>query len=828
MTNSDAAANSRASSEVGSEGELRVDEVSAGRVGNREQGVGGVDVVDIEEPEEQVIGGDVDTGGSVDGEVLGETDDDLELVVQPRQIEGRQEVVADGVVEVGVDGVEAVGGVVVQLPVETEFGGQVERLEVLLEGQEHRAEAGGGGTDLVDPVAGEDEASCGALSLAVAGVHSDVVVGDVVAVEPVVGRSPEEGADITLDGEVNSGLRVSVGDVLKTVLNDVVASAEVIDGVGEELLTGKASRVGASATGLVVGLTGQRARRDNERAGGGVVSQAARVDGESGALAGSGVESGAAEAVKNSGALALTAVLVVGLRAGARGDGEAASGGGVGEAARVNGKGRALAGHGVEGGAARAGQNGRALALTAVLVVGLRAGARGDGEAASGDVVGEAARVNGKGRALAGGSVKGGTARASQGAGALTLARRLAIDLRSRARGNVEVADGGVVNQAALMSRVSRACASGRLEAGTAETVGGGSVRTLAITSRSAVDLGSVASRDNEGAGGGVKDQAARASGVSRAGAGSGVEGGTAEASGNGGALAGARGLVVGLRAWAIGDGERAGEGGVGETARVSGQGVALASVGVETDTARASQDIGALALASVLVVGLRSGARGDGEGAGVDVVSQAADVGREGRALAGDQAEGGAARAGLDRSASARARGLVVELRKVASGNREGAVSDVVNQAARVSGVSRAGAGSGVEGGTAEASGNGGALAGARGLVVHLRVRATGDGERAGGSGVGETARVSGQGVALASVGVETDTAGAGQDGSALALASVLVVGLRSGARGDGEGAVVDVVSQAANRCGEGRALAGDWAESGGARAGLNGSAAT
>ncbi len=770
MTNSDAAANSRASSEVGSEGELRVDEVSAGRVGNREQGVGGVDVVDIEEPEEQVIGGDVDTGGSVDGEVLGETDDDLELVVQPRQIEGRQEVVADGVVEVGVDGVEAVGGVVVQLPVETEFGGQVERLEVLLEGQEHRAEAGGGGTDLVDPVAGEDEASCGALSLAVAGVHSDVVVGDVVAVEPVVGRSPEEGADITLDGEVNSGLRVSVGDVLKTVLNDVVASAEVIDGVGEELLTGKASRVGASATGLVVGLTGQRARRDNERAGGGVVSQAARVDGESGALAGSGVESGAAEAVKNSGALA----------------------------------------------------------LTAVLVVGLRAGARGDGEAASGDVVGEAARVNGKGRALAGGSVKGGTARASQGAGALTLARRLAIDLRSRARGNVEVADGGVVNQAALMSRVSRACASGRLEAGTAETVGGGSVRTLAITSRSAVDLGSVASRDNEGAGGGVKDQAARASGVSRAGAGSGVEGGTAEASGNGGALAGARGLVVGLRAWAIGDGERAGEGGVGETARVSGQGVALASVGVETDTARASQDIGALALASVLVVGLRSGARGDGEGAGVDVVSQAADVGREGRALAGDQAEGGAARAGLDRSASARARGLVVELRKVASGNREGAVSDVVNQAARVSGVSRAGAGSGVEGGTAEASGNGGALAGARGLVVHLRVRATGDGERAGGSGVGETARVSGQGVALASVGVETDTAGAGQDGSALALASVLVVGLRSGARGDGEGAVVDVVSQAANRCGEGRALAGDWAESGGARAGLNGSAAT
>ena len=111
----------------------------------------------------------------------------------------------------------------------------------------------------------------------------------------------------------------------------------------------------------------------------------------------------------------------------------------------MNGKGRALACHGVEGGAARAGQYGRAMALTAVLVVGLRIGARGDGEAASSGGVNQAARVNGKGIALACGGVETDTARARQDVGALTRATGLAVSLRRHADGEVEVTAGGVV-----------------------------------------------------------------------------------------------------------------------------------------------------------------------------------------------------------------------------------------------------------------------------------------------------------------------------------------------------------------------------------------------
>ena len=121
------------------------------------------------------------------------------------------------------DGVETVGVVVVELPVEAVLGGQESGFEVLLEGQEELTKAGGGGTNSVDPVAGEDEASGGALGLTVSGVHGDVEVGDVVAVETVVGWDPKETTDLTLDGEVDVGGWVSVLSVDSAFLDDVEA-----------------------------------------------------------------------------------------------------------------------------------------------------------------------------------------------------------------------------------------------------------------------------------------------------------------------------------------------------------------------------------------------------------------------------------------------------------------------------------------------------------------------------------------------------------------------------------------------------------------------------
>ena len=148
---------------------------------------------------------------------------------------------------------------------------------------------------------------------------------------------------------------------------------------------------------------------------------------------------------------------------------------------------------------------------------------------------------------------------------------------------------------------------------------------------------------------------------------------------------------------------------------------VALAGGGVETDVARASEGGGALTLASVLAVNLRACARGDDEGARGSGVGETAEAGGKGRALASNRIECGAAGAGLYAWASTRARSLAVSLGQVASGDDEGAGGRIVHQAARVSGVGRAGASGVVEGGTAEASSDCGALASASSLAVGL-----------------------------------------------------------------------------------------------------------
>ena len=776
--------------------------------------MGGIDVVVVDELEEQIVGGDVDASGGVDGHVLSETDDDLEVVVQSGQVEGRQENVAEGVEEVGVDGVETVGGVVVELPVEAVLRGQVSGFEVLLKGQEELTKAGGGSTDLVDPVASEDEASGGALGLTIAGVHGDVEVGDVVAVETVVGWDPEEVADLTLDGEVDVGAWVSVLSVDSAMFNDVEAGAETVAGVSVELLTSEASGVGASARSLVVRLTRQATSRDVEGASGSAVGESAWVSGVSGASAGVGVESSTTEAVEVGGASARASDLVVVLEVRARGDDEGAGGGRVSEAAWVNGKSRALAGEGVEGGGAWAGQNVRALALASVLVVGLRGWARGDDERAGSGGVSQTAWVNGEGSALASGSVEGGTAWASESAGALALTRGLRVSLRVGATGDDEGAEAGAVSQTALVSGVSRALASGGVESSTAQAVGGAGVTALTRASGVAVNLRSVARRHIELADSWVENQVARVSGVSRASASGSVKGGTTEASSSGGADTLARVLVVGLRGWARWDGERAGGGGVSQTAWVNREWVALASGGVEADRAWASQDRGALALASVLIVNQRRGTRGDGEGACVDVEDQSTETGGEGRALASRHTVSSSAWASLDIGASARTRGLVVDLRKVASGDDKGAGNGVVDEAASVSGESRARASECVEGGTTQASSDRGALASTSSLTVGLGVRARWDGERASGGGVGEAAWVNREWVALASGGVEADRAWASQDRGALALASVLIVNQRRGTRGDGEGAGVDVEDQSTETSWERRALASDGGE--------------
>jgi len=519
--------------------ELRANPQGTGRVADGPEGVAGVNVVAVGEAEEQIVGGDVLAAGVVDGGVLSETDDDLEVVVQPGDVEGRQKDVATEV-EVGVDGVEVVGGVVVDLPVVTVGDCREGRVDGFGEGQEQTAEGSGGRADLVDPVTLPNEAGDGAGGLAATLVHGDVVVGDVVAVETVAGGSVQEIANGAQQGEDGVGGGIKVGGVDTAVLNDVVAGAETVGRVGVELLAGKASRVGASASagGLVVGLARQRARGDVEGTGAGVVGEAARVSRVSGALAGGGVEGGTAEAVSDGRAVARASVLVVGLDTWARGDDERAGGGGVGEAARVSGEGRASASCGAEGGAARAGQNVRATARASLLVVGLEAGARRNVERAGSSVVGEAAWVSGERRALASSGVEGGGARTSQDRRALALARGLVVGLWSWARRDVERAGGGVVGEAALVSGVGSALARGVVEGGTAEAVGRTGITALAGAGALAVNLRSVAGRDDESAGGGVVNQVARAGGESRARASGCVEGGAARAGQNRRALA--------------------------------------------------------------------------------------------------------------------------------------------------------------------------------------------------------------------------------------------------------------------------------------------------
>ena len=400
------------------------------------------------------------------------------------------------------------------------------------------------------------------------------------------------------------------------------------------------------------------------------------MSGVSGASAGVGVENSTTEAIEVGGASARASDLVVVLEVRARGDDEGAGGGRVSEAAWVNGKSRALAGEGVEGGGAWAGQNVRALALASVLVVGLRGWARGDDERAGSGGVSQTAWVNGEGSALASGSVEGGTAWASESAGALALTRGLRVSLRVGATGDDEGAEAGAVSQTALVSGVSRALASGGVESSTAQAVGGAGVTALTRASGVAVNLRSVARRHIELADSWVENQVARVSGVSRASASGSVKGGTTEASSSGGADTLARVLVVGLRGWARWDGERAGGGGVGEAAWVNREWVALASVGVKANSARAGQDRRALAGASSLRVDLGRGASGDVEGAAGGVVSQTASVDGVSRASTGGGVEDGTAETVGDNWAHARAdtSSLVVGLGSSARGDDEGA----------------------------------------------------------------------------------------------------------------------------------------------------------
>ena len=104
------------------------------------------------------------------------------------------------------------------------------------------------------------------------------------------------------------------------MLDDVVAGAEVVLGVGEELLAIEASGVStlANTGSLVVGLTAQSASWNDEAASGNVVSQTARVNRVGGARASVGVPGGSTEAVDDRCTLAFARSSVVDLAARAR------------------------------------------------------------------------------------------------------------------------------------------------------------------------------------------------------------------------------------------------------------------------------------------------------------------------------------------------------------------------------------------------------------------------------------------------------------------------------------------------------------------------------
>jgi hypothetical protein len=811
-------AHSSTASKVGSEGELRRNVEGSGSVTDAPQGVGGIDVVAVGEQEEQIVGGDVVALGVDDGLVLGETDDDLELVVQRREVERRHQGSAGVVDEEGVDGVEAVGSVVVDLPLEAVAQGRVEGLDVFPEGQEERTQSGGGGVGLVDPVTVPGQASGGASGLTISGVTGDEPPGNVVAVETGGAGDVGELADATLDGEVDQGGRVGVSGVGAALLDDVVASAEVVGGVGEELLAVQASGVGARALGLVVGLAAERAGRNVEAAGGSVEGQTARVGGESGAGTGVRVESSAAQAVRDGRALASASRAVVGLASRASRNDERARGDVVGQVADVGREGRARASVGVPGRAAGAVLDAGALASASGTVVDLRVGAVGDDEGAGRNVVGQVADIGGEGRARASVGVPGGGARAGLDGGALASAGGTVVSLRAGAVGDDEGAGRNVVGQVADIGGEGRARASVGVPGRAAGA--GLDVRTFASASGAVVALSGRAVRDDERTGRNVVGQVADVGRESRARASVRVPGRAARAGLNAGALASARSTIVSLRAGAGRNDERTGRNVVGQVADIGGEGRARASVGVPGRAAGAGLDVRTFASASGAVVALSGRAVRDDERTGRNVVGQVADVGRESRARASVRVPGRAAGAGLDGRAFASARSAIVSLRAGAGRNDERTSRNVVGQVADVGREGRARASVRVPSRAARASLNAGALASARSTIVSLRAGAGRNDERTGRNVVGQVADIGGEGRARASIGVPGGGARASLNAGALALTLSSVVDLRADASGDIERARSRGVGQTARVSRVGGTSAGVVVPGGGAEA--------
>jgi hypothetical protein len=345
------------------------------------------------------------------------------------------------------------------------------------------------------------------------------------------------------------------------------------------------------------------------------------VGGESGAGTGVRVESSAAQAVRDARALASASRAVVGLASRASRNDERARGDVVGQVADVGREGRARASVGVPGRAAGAVLDAGALASASGTVVDLRVGAVGDDEGAGRNVVGQVADIGGEGRARASVGVPGRAAGAGLDVRTFASASGAVVALSGRAVRDDERTGRNVVGQVADVGRESRARASVRVPGRAARA--GLNAGALASARSTIVSLRAGAGRNDERTGRNVVGQVADIGGEGRARASIGVPGGGARASLNAGALALTLSSVVDLRADASGDIERARSRGVGQTARVSRVGGTSAGVVVPGGGAEAVDDVAALALAGVDVVGLTSGARGDVEVAGGAVVVQ-------------------------------------------------------------------------------------------------------------------------------------------------------------------------------------------------------------
>jgi len=354
----------------------------------------------------------------------------------------------------------------------------------------------------------------------------------------------------------------------------------------------------------------------------------------------------------------------------------------------------------------------------------------------------------------------------------LALTISLAVDLRGNAVRQAEGASGRNVTETA-QSRVSRASAGNGVPGSTAQA----SLDNGALASAVSliVSLGRRARRDDESAGIGAVSKSAK-SGVGRASTSGSVPGSSAQASQDNRALASAVSVVVGLRRRANGVGESTSVGVEGKSAE-SGVGRASASDGVPNSAADASLDDGALALTIGLAVDLGRYAGWDGESTNSAVVGQTAQS-RVSRTTAGNGVPGSSAQASLDDWALASAGSLVVSLRRRARRHVEGADIGHVGKSAK-SGVGRASTSGSVPNSAAQASQDNWALASAVGIVVGLRRVASGEAEGASVGVEGKSAK-SGVGGALASDGVPNSAAEASGDRRALALTIGLAVDLR------------------------------------------------